>query len=60
VFVVTGYDAAALEALSGAELGDVGLVDAGAAPGSITGLFRLAYSATPADVATPVHSPTGA
>jgi hypothetical protein len=35
-------------------------VDAGAAPGSVAGLYRLAYSATPSDVAAPLHGRTAA
>jgi hypothetical protein len=60
VLVITGYDATALEALAAAELGDAALADAGAAPGSVAGLYRLAYSATPSDVAAPVHGRTAA
>jgi len=55
VLVVTGYDAAALEALASAELSDRALLAAGAAPGSVADLYRLAYSATPSDVAAPVR-----
>ena len=60
VFLVTGYDAAALEALAQAELDEVALMDAGAAPGSVAGLYRLAYSATPSDVAVPVRGRSAA
>jgi len=50
VVVVTGYDAAALAALAGAELGEAALLDMGAAPGAIHGFYRLAHSATPTDM----------
>jgi hypothetical protein len=55
VLVVTGYEAAALEALAATEFGDVALAEAGAVPGSVAGLYRLAYSAIPSDVAAPVR-----
>ena len=58
VLVATGYDAAAIEALAAAELGDAALVEAGAAPGSVAGQYHLAYSATPSDVAAPVRGRT--
>jgi hypothetical protein len=60
VFVVNGYDATAVEAVATRELGEVALVDAGATPGSVAGLYRFAYSASPSDVATPVHGRTTA
>lgn len=60
VFVVNGYDAAAVGVVASADLGEVALMEAGAMPGSKAGLYRLAYSATPADVAAPVHGRTAA
>jgi hypothetical protein len=51
VLVVSGYDSAALESLAASRAAEAALVDAGAAPGSIAGLYTLAHSATPADVA---------
>ncbi|MES2957472.1 MAG: hypothetical protein V4792_04740 [Pseudomonadota bacterium] len=56
VLVVSGYDITALEALTSDELWDDSLVEVGAVPGSVAGLYRLAYSALPSDVASPVHS----
>ncbi len=49
VFVAVGYDAAALNSLSAAELGDQALTAAGAAPGAERGLYTLSYTALPAE-----------
>ena len=51
VFVVVGYDPAALDALANAELTEPSLVALGAAPGAVSGRFALSASATPADMA---------
>jgi hypothetical protein len=51
VFVAVGYDEAVLRALAQAELSPRSLADAGARPGAEGGLYTLAFSATPADVA---------
>ena len=51
VFVVLGYDAAALATLANAELAERSLVAAGAAAGAVIGSFALSYSATPGDIA---------
>lgn len=50
VVVACGYDRAALQALAAKELAPAALLAAGAQPGAITGLYSLAYSATPGDV----------
>jgi hypothetical protein len=49
VFVALGYDPAALDALASAEVSAPSLVSLGAAPGPVSGLFALSYSATPSD-----------
>ena len=51
VFVACGYDLASLDHLARNELSAASLAGRGAAPGAIGGLYALAYSATPADVA---------
>jgi hypothetical protein len=51
VLVATGYDAATLQALAQGELGADALQAMGAAPGAVSGLYQLAYSATPEDIA---------
>jgi len=50
IFVVCGYDAAALTSLQESELGDQALASRGAAPGQVSGLYLLSYTATTADV----------
>lgn len=50
VLVVTGYEAAALDALASGELSEAALVTLGAAPGPVHGRFALSLSATPADM----------
>jgi hypothetical protein len=51
VLVVTGYELDTVEALAGGELGESACAALGAAPGPVTGLYTLAYSATPTDLA---------
>lgn len=51
VFVVCGYDRAALEQLAESELSAAALVRQGAAAGQVSGLYAIAYSAIPGDVA---------
>ena len=48
--VVTGYDAPGLRALGEGALSEGALGTTGAAPGMEQHLYRLAHSATPADV----------
>lgn len=61
VFVVGGYDADVLEALQSDELAAAALTQAGAGPDRVSGLYRLAVSATPVDVAAaPAHVATTA
>jgi hypothetical protein len=55
VFVVSGYELTALEAVAGSELTEAALIDAGAVPGAIAGLYALSHCATPADVAPAVR-----
>jgi len=55
VIVATGYDSKALEALSADEFGEASLVNAGSSPGSERGLYGLAYSATPVDIAAVIR-----
>lgn len=50
IVVVTGYDEAALRTLGESELSEAGLQASGAEPGTVRHLYRLAHSATPADV----------
>ena len=50
IFVVCGYDHAALEQAAAGPLSDAALVAAGAAPGAIRGLYTLSHSNTAADV----------
>jgi hypothetical protein len=51
VLIASGYDRDALAALGAGDLGEPSLVAMGAEPGSIAGLFDLAYAATSVDVA---------
>ena len=51
VFVACGYDAAALQALGDAELAGAALAAHGAAPGLVSGLYSVSFSAIPPDVA---------
>lgn len=51
VFVACGYDATALAALRESECGADSLNAHGAAPGLVSGLYLVSYTATPADVA---------
>jgi len=51
VLLACGYDAAAMAALSDGALGDARLTAMGAEPGVERGLYALAYSALPGDVA---------
>ena len=46
IVLVNGYSAEALAALSAAELNEAALVSHGAVPGSVAGLYRLAYLLT--------------
>ena len=50
ILIVVGYDAQALEQVALVEAG-ASVVDAGAATGTVAGMYSLATSATPADVA---------
>ncbi|MEO5880829.1 MAG: hypothetical protein ABIQ06_00295 [Caldimonas sp.] len=50
VVIVSGYDAPALRGLGEGELSEASLHALGAAPGTERHLYRLAHSATPADV----------
>ncbi|WP_326544267.1 hypothetical protein [Pseudorhodoferax sp.] len=54
VLLACGYEAAAVAALSAGALAEARLVALGAASGSERGLYQLAYSAVPADVADAV------
>jgi hypothetical protein len=51
VLLVMGYDLDVVDALARHELAEASLVTLGATPGSTAGLYTLAYSATPTDVA---------
>jgi hypothetical protein len=50
VFIASGYDFHALQALEASELAPLALVQLGAAPGAVSSLYSLSYSATPMDV----------
>jgi hypothetical protein len=50
VVIACGYDLAALRSLDAAELGEAALQAMGAAPGSVRGLYGLAYAAAPPDI----------
>jgi hypothetical protein len=50
VFIVCGYDLSALREVVESSLGE-GLTGVGVAPGYVTDLYSLSYSATPGDVA---------
>jgi len=50
VLVVPGYDAAALEAVAASALEPQSLAGIGAAPGAVSGLYRLSHCAMPADI----------
>ncbi len=50
IVVVTGYDAATLESLLDADLGDAGLAARGAAPAAQRGLYALSLSAVAGDL----------
>ena len=51
VLVVTGYDQATVAAAGANELAEATLAAQGAAHGPVQGLYTVAYSATPGDVA---------
>ena len=53
VVVVCGYDQTALQAVAATDLAEDALLRHGAAPGQVRGLYTVAYSATPGDVAGP-------
>jgi hypothetical protein len=50
ILVVSGYDAAALRGVADSDVDETTLVEAGAAPGVVSGLYTLSLSATPADM----------
>lgn len=50
IVLAAGYDAAVLQGLATAELGDGELVAAGALPESTAALYRLSYTVTPGDL----------
>lgn len=50
IFVVCGYDLAALESVAAGALSEAALAAAGAAPGAVRGLYTLSHSNTSADV----------
>ena len=53
VVVVCGYNQTALQAVATTDLAEDALLRHGAAPGQVRGLYTVAYSATPGDVAGP-------
>jgi hypothetical protein len=50
ILLLTGYDAQAVAEIASSELGASALAAAGAQSGSITGLYELRYTLTPADL----------
>jgi hypothetical protein len=50
ILVVVGYDVRALEQIALVEAGS-SVLDSGAAPGAVSGVFSLSTSATPTDIA---------
>jgi len=50
VLVACGYDLAAIQGLANGEFGEHRLRDAGAAEGTVVGLYAVAHSATPRDI----------
>ena len=51
VLVVCGYDAAVLAGLAQTDMAEASLTALGARPGTVSGLYALSLSATPADMA---------
>jgi len=50
VLVVCGYDLDAIQALANGEFGETALRAAGAAEGTVVGVYTVAHSATPCDI----------
>jgi hypothetical protein len=53
VLLVHGYDAEAVAQVSRGELGAAALVERGAAPGTVAGVYRLDFALTKADLRAP-------